>query len=102
MQVKPFVQFIKFYSKFLFCFENLLFIVLKDCFEIYKIICLGLNGFESVLKELGKQKRKTKRTKKKIKGLGAPFWPGSKRGPRPSRAKPRRDTLLSPLLSLMG
>jgi hypothetical protein len=29
--------------------------VLKDCFEFYKIICFGLNGFETILKNLQKK-----------------------------------------------
>jgi hypothetical protein len=40
-----------------------LFTVLKDCFEIYKIIGLGLNEFESVLKKL-QNKRENKKGEK--------------------------------------
>jgi hypothetical protein len=59
MQAKPLFQIYKVLLKILFLFLNLLLIVLKGRFEFYKIICLGLNGFETILKKLqknGKQK----------------------------------------------
>jgi hypothetical protein len=83
IQVKLFVQFIKFYSKILFWFENFLFNVLKDCFEFYNFFCFGLNRFESILEKLQK-KRKKERTKK-CKRLRDRIWPRPGSGPRPTR-----------------
>jgi hypothetical protein len=43
-----------------------LFTISKDCIEFYKIICFGLNGFETILKKLQK-KWKTEKEKERNK-----------------------------------
>jgi hypothetical protein len=79
----------------------LLLIVLKDCFEFYKIICFGLIGFETILKNFQKKretrKRKNKRIKeqKKKKATGRPFGPARETAHDPPGTPNRIGTLLS-------
>jgi hypothetical protein len=58
--------------------------------------CLNQIGFE-VISNKGTQKKKRREDKKKTKGLGDPFQPNPKNGPRPGMTKTRTGTHPHPL-----